>query len=143
MVLLLYQLILPTQQVSNPKHVKTSKLKINQIVGELLHAVNLTKPKLVFASAETIENLVDVAKEFGRIEKVIVFDETTINNQLILSFTKFVKNPKVKTNVLSFKCLPQNINENVAFILFSSGTTGLPKGVELTQKNVLLANAQY
>lgn len=38
-----------------------------------------------------------------------------------------------------FECTPITIGENVALILFSSGTTGLAKAVQLTQHNVLVA----
>lgn len=41
-----------------------------------------------------------------------------------------------------FECEPQNMKDRVAMILCSSGTTGLPKGVQITQFNVIVACAQ-
>lgn len=39
----------------------------------------------------------------------------------------------------SFVCSPLDMDNNVCLNLCSSGTTGLPKGVELTQMNILKA----
>lgn len=46
-------------------------------------------------------------------------------------------------STVKFICEKQSIDDNVAFILCSSGTTGLPKGVQLTQKNVMVSVDQY
>lgn len=52
-----------------------------------------------------------------------------------------MKNFKGDSNE-NFRSEPQNISDNVALILCSSGTTGLPKGVQLTQKNVMIGIEQ-
>lgn len=36
----------------------------------------------------------------------------------------------------SFQCEPQDVKDNVAVIIYSSGTTGMPKGAEITQWNM-------
>lgn len=38
-----------------------------------------------------------------------------------------------------FTCKPIDMRNNIMLILCSSGTTGLPKGVQLTQANLLAA----
>lgn len=42
----------------------------------------------------------------------------------------------------NFVCKAVDVHQNVALVLCSSGTTGLPKGVELTQHNILIAIGQ-
>lgn len=71
------------------------------------------------------------------IRKIIVFDDVTVDE---LHFAVFMKDYNIDTNVEQFKFLPQNIDEKVALIFFSSGTTGLPKGVQLTEKNLMASN---
>lgn len=46
-------------------------------------------------------------------------------------------------NPNQYKCLAQDELNNVAVILLSSGTTGLAKGVQLTEQNVMIGIAQH
>lgn len=41
-----------------------------------------------------------------------------------------------------FQCPAVNINENIGLIMYSSGTTGLPKGVKISQANLINALEQ-
>lgn len=92
------------------------------------------QPKILFVSSSTVDKVQNIV------------DEITIENELIIiggedarckSFASFLSDPDVaETNVNTFECQPQNMADNVAVVLCSSGTTGLPKGVELTQRNL-------
>lgn len=83
-----------------------------------------------------------VANKCEFFEKVIVFgsdEKRPFEKGFIFNYSKFTKNIASE----SFTCEPQNLDTNIALILYSSGTTGLPKGVQLSQKNVMYTCAQY
>lgn len=56
-------------------------------------------------------------------------------NDIIIANTDFNKDK-------SFVCNAQNMKNHLALIFASSGTTGLPKGVGITQYNLLIGQAQ-
>lgn len=58
-----------------------------------------------------------------------------------LAFDTFVGNPRVETDANTFWSNRQIQTEKVALLLSSSGTTGLPKAVQLTEQNLLMSIA--
>lgn len=112
---------------------------------ELNHAVNLSKPKLLFVSAPYYEKCLKLKEQHSFIDKLIIYAGN--NSEVNFSFLKdAVSFNELLSNVpdsINFVCERQNMKEHVALILSSSGTTGLPKGVQLTQFNVLISNTQF
>lgn len=89
-------------------------------------------------------NATATAKRCAFFERVVVFGEHTKEsneNGLVVGYHSFVTADISAEG--SFRCEPQNMDENIALILYSSGTTGLPKGVQLSQKNVMYTREQY
>lgn len=100
---------------------------------------------MVFVSTSTLATAVKVANNCRYIEKLIVFggNKKTANRQGCLSYNAFVRDKKVKTNSNDFQCEPHQELDDVCLILYSSGTTGLAKGVQITQKNIMFTIAQF
>lgn len=84
-----------------------------------------------------------MTKQNGFVDNLIVFDGDTAtfaHSKDVLMYHRFID---YETQTNTFTCEPLKMQENVALILCSSGTTGLPKGVQLTQFNILVANIQH
>ena len=116
---------------------------IFHFAGELKHALDLSKPKFVFISSSQVKKVVSVGKQLKYLEKVILLDGTTIDS-FIISFEELIKqHEKSKFNVEKYVSKAVDIHDQVAMIFCSSGTTGQPKGVEITQENALACHQTY
>lgn len=105
--------------------------------GELHHSIDLSKPKVVFFSPYVTEKAVAVLRHnLAYLRRVVVFDMDSEDGYL--GSEEFLNDARVSKG--SFVApRPTDIKTSVALILCSSGTTGVPKGVQLTQYNVLTA----
>ena len=108
---------------------------------------DLTKIKTICVSPDLVDSLVSYKKKFGLecLKNVIVFDMTTYCNDFQGLYEKL---KKVGFNVYSFKDFLVKVNpkeiqleiskpETIMTICFTSGTTGKPKGVMLSQGNLI------
>ncbi len=104
---------------------------------ELEHSFNLSKPKFVFASASTANAVLHAVKNLDYVKKVILLDD--VRNESDGRITKLddFTNPKYLRNV-KFEPKAVDILTTTCLIMCSSGTTGLPKGVQLSQSNVII-----
>ncbi|XP_039495520.1 4-coumarate--CoA ligase 1 [Drosophila santomea] len=103
---------------------------------EVDHAINLSKPKIIFASKITVDRVAKVASKNKFVKGVIALSGTSKNFKNIYDFNELMDNDKFKTQP-DFTSPAANKDEDVSLIVCSSGTTGLPKGVQLTQMNLL------
>ncbi|XP_022913010.2 luciferin 4-monooxygenase-like [Onthophagus taurus] len=98
---------------------------------EFENLFKIVEAKIVFCSEMNLETLLQVKSKSNTIKKLVVIDQQDINNNDAISLEIFLKSSNS-----NFKVKEINTKEQIAFIMFSSGTTGLPKAVALTHHNV-------
>jgi 4-coumarate--CoA ligase len=113
-----------------------------RIPGEFHHAFNLSKPKIIFTSLYAVDKVVDVAQfNFSFVQQVVLYgNENPVTSRVTL-YTDYLTTVPEATKYDSFYCEPLDVVQHVALVLCSSGTTGLPKGVQLTQYNLMVCAA--
>ncbi|KAF5270231.1 hypothetical protein FQA39_LY08445 [Lamprigera yunnana] len=103
---------------------------------ELPHVVNLSRPKIIFCSKNTIATILR-AKEKLTVQPLLLIFDTTEDIEGCQSLENFaLANISSPFAVDTFEPVDVDTKEDVAFILYSSGTSGLPKGVMLTNHNI-------
>lgn len=105
---------------------------------ELAHAVNLSKPKFIFTSGPAANAIVKITRESSFVKKIIFFDDCDgPMTDSAVSLRDFVNQSISQT--ANFEPNPVNILTSNCLILCSSGTTGLPKAVQLSQFGIFSA----
>lgn len=116
----------------------------NHSPGELKHALDLSKPKLVLVTTTVAEKIVAVCKNLNYVRNVILIDGELSSDKFVLSLPALVKKyEKSPFNLRDFISKPVDIKNQTCLIFCSSGTTGMPKGVEITQQNVMSCIRSY
>ncbi|CAG9863045.1 unnamed protein product [Phyllotreta striolata] len=107
---------------------------------ELHHVLSINQPKIIFCSSLSVQKFLTLQKQLKFIEKVVIMGEGT-NSFGVENISRFVGEQLngILLDPCEFKVFKEaDPSDNVAFILSSSGTTGLPKGVMSTDKNFLV-----
>lgn len=93
---------------------------------ELMHALNLSKPKFIFSSSTPIDKVYSVAKSLGFVRRLILIDNKLYKQWEGLTIWREFINPKLFEKI-DFTPQPIDKLKSICLILCSSGTTGLPK----------------
>ncbi|CAH0727181.1 unnamed protein product, partial [Brenthis ino] len=113
---------------------------------EVQRQVSMSRPKLAIAVPETAQTLNEALKQNNLNTPIVVVDTFHDRPNDTVSFKEIVEND-IDLDILKDV---RRTGDDVSLLLYSSGTTGLPKGVELTNKNIIanceqqnVTNIQY
>lgn len=110
--------------------------------GELKHALTITKPKYIFTSVVALNNITSIFKELHWSPRVLLLNDYGNTNVPWISMYKGISSIS-DDYIDEFQAVPVDTNNHVTAILCSSGTTGLPKGVMWTDKNITTIIRMY
>uniref|UniRef100_A0A2A4JMM7 Luciferin 4-monooxygenase n=2 Tax=Heliothis virescens TaxID=7102 RepID=A0A2A4JMM7_HELVI len=113
-------------------------LNVMYTKDEMTHVLNISRPKLIFASEFGLKRNLDIFRSNSCIEKIIQLNGNAVAGGII-----DFKNVGVYVNPYEYEAEEVQGWTDVCYILYSSGTTGLPKGVMLTHLNVLYSAASF
>lgn len=99
--------------------------------------MSITKPRMVFASALTINRVISAVGNIDSVRDIVLIGRQTPGPLpcTVRRLSDFISQSIVHNKPF----IPARVNpeKDPCLILCSSGTTGLPKGVELTSLNFL------
>lgn len=104
---------------------------------EITHALDLSKPKIIFVSKTSSKRVIDIAKSLTFVKKVVLLDNDTSNDNIAMKLRDFMDSERLAN--VHFEPRAVDKVKTCCFVMCSSGTTGLPKGVQISQEGIIVA----
>jgi len=103
------------------------------LLETVLYFLQITTPKVIFCSEKSVNTVLSAVKKQNCNSMVVVFGKH-IN---AISFSDILRNCN-EVEVINFRYVELDDIKKTACIMHSSGTTGMPKGVELSNYAMLI-----
>lgn len=94
----------------------------------------MSKAKLIFTTPETVAVIQEALRLAKKNIPIVVLDVENSRPDGTVSYKEIISNTNIDLSIL--KQVKREAG-NVSILPYSSGTTGLPKGVELTNRNIV------
>jgi 4-coumarate--CoA ligase len=91
----------------------------------------------VFVTQNVAKKTADVCKNIKTVRNVVLIEGQSIDNFIVSANGLIKKHGKSNFDVEDQVCHEVDIHNQIAMLFCSSGTTGLPKGVQTTQENMM------
>ncbi|MCD6584854.1 MAG: long-chain fatty acid--CoA ligase [Desulfobacteraceae bacterium] len=109
----------------------------SNLAEDCKYIINHSDSVVIFAEDQVqLDKILKIKKDIPNIRKVILFNGAT-KDDWIISFDDFMALGKNVTEKDYQKRIKEVTPQDVATIVYTSGTTGVPKGAVLTQDNLL------
>ncbi|KAI5638757.1 AMP-binding enzyme domain-containing protein [Phthorimaea operculella] len=108
-------------------------------IKELKDMFLIAEPKIVFCTTDRVKDVQTGLDELKLKSKIVTMDEKSEHIENAISIDELLKKFGAKDNVQDFKPTDLDPEENIALLISTSGTTGLPKQACHTHKTFTVA----
>jgi long-chain acyl-CoA synthetase len=109
----------------------------SNLAKDCKYVINHSDSVLIFAEDEQqLKKLLEIRKDIPNIRKIVLFKGSYDGDEGIITFEQFLNLGKDVSDEDFYQRVNEVTPQDVAGIVYTSGTTGVPKGAMLTHDNV-------